>query len=698
MLLTVVVVVSRHQAWIRPWLTTVLEQASDAVEIVLVDDASPDHTPRVVAEAAQGDPRVVVHRLEERVGRSEALRAGLERATGDYVWVLDPVDELLPGALPRLLPALDARPDVLLVPELLRDLYGGERPPSEPVGSRPLLRDRVVRRDHLLAHRTAPGDGFLELRLATAAVARANAVERLDEPVFAHRELPAKVRRQWAADDAFDVFAAYDDAFAALAGAGSDSGTRAALATEMLAHQRSLLAEVPSARRAVFFQQMSRSLAAHGESLPRPRGRVARAELEAIEKNRYPVFSALQRRRQLPRRSLRKALRSVPRGRKAAKTRGRQAFYAVQRRRPLLPDVAVYTAYWGSAFSCNPRAIYLRARELAPSVRGVWVVKAGSEGVLPQGVPYVVEGSRNYYRLMARATYFVNNANFANDIVKRPGQVHLQTHHGTPLKKMGLDLVHAKHSSMGLNFRRLMKRVERWDYSISANEFTTEIWERVYPSGTYESLETGYPRNDVLVTHTTEHRERVRAELGIEPGQTAVLYTPTHREYAKEYVPMLDAEALAEALGPDVVVLLRTHYFYGGEVAPPPGSRVRDVADHPSIEDLSIASDVLVTDYSSLMFDYAVLDRPIVIFAPDWETYRAERGTYFDLMAEPPGPVVTTQEALTEVLGSDAVHGAASTALRQAFHARFCALEDGGASERVVRALWPDRVAERPPA
>ena len=170
--------------------------------------------------------------------------------------------------------------------------------------------------------------------------------------------------------------------------------------------------------------------------------------------------------------------------------------------RPLDPNLAVFAAYWGAAYSCNPRAIYEKARELAPWIRGVWVVKRGSEHVLPDGVEYVVEGSSEYYRLMARATYFVNNVNFPNDIVKRRGQVHLQTHHGTPLKTMGMDLVNAKRSSLGLNFRRLMTRVARWDYSMSANEFSTEIWERVYPSGTYESLETGYPRNDVLATAT----------------------------------------------------------------------------------------------------------------------------------------------------------------------------------------------------
>ncbi|HEX7189636.1 MAG TPA: CDP-glycerol:glycerophosphate glycerophosphotransferase, partial [Actinomycetes bacterium] len=366
------------------------------------------------------------------------------------------------------------------------------------------------------------------------------------------------------------------------------------------------------------------------------------------------------------------------------------AFYRAQLRRPLEPDLAVYAAYWYTAYSCNPRAIYEKARELAPWMRGVWVVEADKVDRVPAGVAYVVAGTRDYYRTMARATYLVNNVNFPNDIVKRPGQVHLQTHHGTPLKTMGLDLVDAQYGRRRMNFHRLMKRVARWDVSISQNAFTTEQWERVYP-GTYESLETGYPRNDVLADATPDDVAGARAELGIEPGRTAVLYTPTHREYHKEFVAQLDPQQLAATLGPDYVLLMRTHYFYrdGQAVGSDARAGVIDVADHPRIEDLYLAADVLVTDYSSVMFDYAVLDRPIVIYAPDWEEYRTLRGTYFDLMASPPGLVTTTEQGLADVLRTRRAWDDESAAHRQAFRTTFCSLEDGRASERVVRRLWP---------
>jgi CDP-glycerol glycerophosphotransferase len=356
----------------------------------------------------------------------------------------------------------------------------------------------------------------------------------------------------------------------------------------------------------------------------------------------------------------------------------------------------VFAAYWYRGYSCNPRAIYEKLREEAPWIRGVWIVKREHERSMPPGVDHVVAGTRAYYQLIGRAKYFVNNANFPNDLVKREGTIHVQTHHGTPLKRMGLDLKDAHFASAHMNFDRLVRRVSRWDYSITSNAFSTEIWERVYP-GSYETLEVGYPRNDVLANATPAQVERIRAALGIEPGRRAILFAPTHREYEREYVPTADLARLARELGPDYVILARLHYFYRqGKPTDPSasGGTILDVTDHRSIEELCLAADVLVTDYSSVMFDYAVLDRPIVVHAPDWDVYREKRGTYFDLLAEPPGVVTTTDEELAAAFLSGAVWGDEATELRARFRTRFASLDDGRASERVVRRVWLSGEAE----
>jgi CDP-glycerol glycerophosphotransferase len=401
--------------------------------------------------------------------------------------------------------------------------------------------------------------------------------------------------------------------------------------------------------------------------------------------------------------STRRAIRRVARkarraGRKAVRGGRRRLlrrYYRLQLRAPIEPDLAVFAAYWYRGYSCNPKAVYEKLREEAPWVRGVWIVERRHAASMPPGVDYVVAWTREYYRLIARAKYFVNNVNFPNEFVKREGTIHVQTHHGTPLKTMGLDLRSAYFASRRMNFDRLLNRVQRWDYSVSSNSLSTEVWKRVYP-GHYETLEVGYPRNDVLVNATPADVERVRQELGIAPGQRSILFAPTHREYLDDYVPTADLGRLAEELGPEYVILARLHYFYSEGVPAKPG--IVDVSRHPSIEDLCLAADVLVTDYSSLSFDYAVLDRPIVIHAPDWETYRAKRGTYFDLLAEPPGVVTTTDDELVDAFRSDAVWSEHAARLRGVFRARFASLDDGRAAERVVRRVWGGEAAGQLPA
>jgi CDP-glycerol glycerophosphotransferase len=383
-------------------------------------------------------------------------------------------------------------------------------------------------------------------------------------------------------------------------------------------------------------------------------------------------------------RDVRSVKRLLARGRRRRAASDMARYYREQLERPLDPDLAVYGAYWFRGYSCNPRAIYEKAHELVPDARGVWVVRKDAVDSVPPGVDYVVRGTRPYFEAIARATFLINNVNFPNNVVKRTGSVHAQTHHGTPLKYMGLDLRESESQGRGMDFDKLLQRVARWDYSISSNPHSTTVWERVYP-GDYETLEIGYPRNDALASASPATVGAARAALGIADGKTAVLYAPTHREYEESYVSRLDLAQLADALGPGHVILARLHYFYDSDPLVRElheTGRLLDVASHPSVEELCLAADVLLTDYSSIMFDYAVLDRPIVIHAPDWEEYRARRGVYFDLLAEPPGTVARTQE---EVAGAVAAPGDGA---RAAFRERFCAIEDGRSAERAVRRIW----------
>ena len=359
-----------------------------------------------------------------------------------------------------------------------------------------------------------------------------------------------------------------------------------------------------------------------------------------------------------------------------------QLYYLLQRRRPVDESLVLCAAYWFRGVACNPAAIAGKIAELAPHLRVVWVVSRDRVAGLPPGTEHVVAGTWAYFRAIARARYLVNNVNWPNRLRKRPGTTHVMTHHGTPLKMMGMDQLDHPAGVTDPDFPAQMRRADRWDFSVSANAHTTVAWERAYPCD-YRTLEVGYPRNDRLATASAVETATVRRKLGLRPDQRVVLYAPTHREWLPVGQQVLDVERFADELGPDTVLLVRAHYFTAPMAVPGSGSIV-DVSAYPVVEDLYLAADVLLTDYSSAMFDYAVLDRPVVIFAPDWPVYRELRGAYFDLMAEPPGPVATGYPELVEIFRA----GDFAPAARVVFRAKFCYLDDGGAAERVVRRVF----------
>jgi len=199
----------------------------------------------------------------------------------------------------------------------------------------------------------------------------------------------------------------------------------------------------------------------------------------------------------------------------------------------------------------------------------------------------------------------------------------------------------------------------------------------------------------VLVAPPAEHAEAVRARLGIPAKNTVVLYAPTRREYRRGgHVDRIDLARFAADLGAGHTLVVRLHPTLATGTARGLGLAdlhargvLVDATDEPHVEDLMLASDVLVTDYSALMFDYANLDRPIVIHADDWGAYAASRGAYFDITAEAPGHVSRSYRELAWLFASDTWRDEESAGLRAAFRERFCEFDDGRAAERVVRTV-----------
>jgi CDP-glycerol glycerophosphotransferase len=355
------------------------------------------------------------------------------------------------------------------------------------------------------------------------------------------------------------------------------------------------------------------------------------------------------------------------------------------------PRRAFYNSFNGH-FSDSPRAIYEELARRRPDMAHTWIAdRAG----FPAGVTTVAPYTLGYLRQVGRAGYVISNQQMPNNFRKRPGAAYVQTWHGTPLKRIGFDNERWKERPRGLD--AMARDFAKWDYLVSQNPFSTEIFRRAFR---FEGaiLETGYPRNDILSSpDASTTRARVRAELGIEDGVRAILYAPTWRDNvidergALRFSLALDVERLEAMLGADHRLLLRLHYLLASAPVDAGGEFVRNVSDYPDIRDLYLAADVLVTDYSSAMFDFAVTGKPIVLFPYDLDAYRdSVRGFYFDLEAEAPGAVCRTTHTVIDALRDlDSVHAAHAARYVQ-FRERFCPFDDGAAAARVVDRVLGD--------
>ncbi|MFC0507713.1 bifunctional glycosyltransferase/CDP-glycerol:glycerophosphate glycerophosphotransferase [Micromonospora costi] len=723
-LISFVVPAFRVQGYLRECLDSILGQPFTDLEVIGVDDCSPDDSGEIFDEYAARDRRVRPIRLGENVGLGPARNVGLDRTTGEYVWFVDGDDWLAPDCLAAVAERLQAtRPDVLLVDHVrthwndtatrsaMREVF--PEPPGEDtfrLRDRPeamrLLHtawNRVVRRQFLLdlGLRFEPG-WYEDVPFSYPVLMAADRIGVLDRVCVNYRQRRTGAITRTRGERHFEVFPQWHRVFQLMDRWGPRvDELRPAVFERMIWHYLTVLGNgqrIAPELRPAFFAQITADYARWlpPDGYPAPPG-VEGLKHRLVAGGRWRTFSALRtanRARDAARRSARTARRRVaPVARRNAR-RARDVllreYYRAELHRPLDPTLAVYAAYWYRGYSCNPAAIYEAARRLAPEIRGVWIVRRDRVDSLPPGVEYVVAGTPGYYRMLARARWLVNNVNYPDFVRKRPGSVHVQTHHGTPVKVMGLDQQRYPIGAGRMDFAGLLRRVDRWDYSITSNGFSTQMWDRAYPAA-YTTLEIGYPRNDRLVTATPEEVRRLRAELGIGLAELVVLYAPTHREHLPTYRPPFDPDRFVEALGPTGRLLMRSHYFHDRDRRPRPSvdrDRVRDVSAHQRVEDLYLAADVLVTDYSSAMFDYAVLDRPIVIYAPDWEAYRLARGVYFDVTAEPPGAVAMTFPDLLDVFSGGEFRSEAATKARQQFRARFCGLDDGHAAERVVRQVF----------
>ncbi|MDD6036390.1 MAG: CDP-glycerol glycerophosphotransferase family protein [Lachnospiraceae bacterium] len=371
---------------------------------------------------------------------------------------------------------------------------------------------------------------------------------------------------------------------------------------------------------------------------------------------------------------------------------------------PIDPNLIVFESYQGKYHSCSPKAIFeeMLNDPAYAGYRFVWsFTNARKHKYLTRNkrVTLVKRGTAKYYEVMATAKYRITNSTNPVTVPVRKGQIYIQTWHGTPLKRLGLDIVRDGNAAQSLKEIHALYRREatQFDYLISPSAYTTEKLSSAFGLTPEEQkrkiVELGYPRNVALFTYTPETVAELKEFYGIPEGKKVILYAPTFREadyrYGKgfSYQIALDVERLRERFGETACVLMRTHYLanaqfdyekYEGFLI-----KVTGVAD---INRLYIISDLLITDYSSVMFDFSILRRPMIFYMYDQEQYRGELRDFYIEPDILPGPIVSTQEELEDEIERALSGSFVCDERYEAFCKRFTYLDDACAAKRVLAA------------
>ncbi|OUC51525.1 CDP-glycerol:glycerophosphate glycerophosphotransferase [Eggerthia catenaformis] len=363
--------------------------------------------------------------------------------------------------------------------------------------------------------------------------------------------------------------------------------------------------------------------------------------------------------------------------------------------KPVDSRIIVFESFRGASYSDTPKYIYeYLAKNYPGEYKFVWVLNDKSY-TLPYEGQIVKRFSRKYAYYMGIAKYFVFNTRQPLWFRKREEQIFLETWHGTPLKRLAFDQEEVTAASPSYK-TQFYRQKQEWDFLIAANKFSSDVFRSCFM---YDGpmLETGYPRNDLL---KDPDRDEITIELkkkcGIPLSKRTILYAPTWRddEYygngSYKFQIKLNLEMMKKELGDEYVVILRTHYYIADNIDL---TGLEDFAynlsKYDDVTEIYLMSDILITDYSSVFFDYAGLRRPMLFFTYDLDKYRdILRGFYIDMEKELPGPLVyTTEEVINRIKSIDEMNKEYASRY-DAFYERFCCWEDGHATKRVVDAVF----------
>ncbi|MVX28951.1 CDP-glycerol glycerophosphotransferase family protein [Coprobacillus cateniformis] len=366
--------------------------------------------------------------------------------------------------------------------------------------------------------------------------------------------------------------------------------------------------------------------------------------------------------------------------------------------------VIIFISFHGRGYSDNPRAIYEQMRQDArfKDYKFIWFIKNHKQkNIEIPGAEVKEYFSLPYFYYMSKAKYWIINCKLPTYICKKPDQIYLQTWHGTPLKRLGHDIIASDNATFyrsAMSFESMCQSydidVARYNYMISPNKFCTEVFQTSFGINRERLIETGYPRNDFITNATADDVKSLKDKFHLPMDKKIILYAPTWRDnsfVAAGYTFDLKADfhKWKDILGDEYVIVFKPHYLIINKYENDHSldGFLYSISANAEINELYVLSDILITDYSSVFFDYAVLNRPIYFYMYDIDEYKGElRGFYLDIYKELPGKIYEYEKQML----LDIKNNVYDYSYLKIFNERFNSEQTGNCAQKVIDIVFKD--------
>lgn len=698
---SLIIPVYNTEEYIEKCFSSVKEQTYKDIEIILVDDNSNKNCRLLLKELASKDPRIKLFHFDKRKGVGAARNFGIKQATGDFVYFLDS-DDYIPSRTIEIL-VNNIKNNNLIHGRIRRTNFsngfsivfdGLFKVKSYKETKYNLIKNRsalniLFRMEFIKKHNltfSEEVETYSDLCFVVPALMNVFQAPYVKEAIYFKRRRndpisnPSLMQKdeEIKIKDFLYIYNLLKDKY-------KDKSISMYLDKQFLNFYRknivTFLKETDNVE--LIFDQLSKTSKRVNPAIIK--SLVVKREMRLLQRKKLVKYKK--------RNSFHHLLRDI----KIA-LKGRTKFYIflyqkVFTKFKMDENMIFLESFLGKSYSDSPKYIYEHMIENNQEFKFVWSLNEKKE--IPGNHIQVKRFSLRYFYYLAKAKYWVSNSRIPRYLNKREGNVYLQTWHGTPLKNLVFDMdeIHSANPNYKRNF---YDQSRRWDYLSSPNQYSSDIFRRAFKFEK-EMLEFGYPRNDILYKQDTEEGIlSLKKKMDLPLDKKVILYAPTWRD--DEFISsgkykfelQLELDKLQAELGEDYIVLLRMHYFIASQLdITKYQGFAYNYSDYDDIAELYLVSDILITDYSSVFFDYANLKRPILFYTYDLEKYRDTlRGFYIDIESEVPGPLVkTTEDVINKVKNIDEVQEEYEE-IYQEFYDRFCKWDDGNASEKTVERVF----------